>query len=177
MKPWVPISYDPAKLDEVPWGDFATIGTVHSLDGSRVRNFSALDVERVLAYGDSGAGWDGSVAGLALLRWGQYLAWESWWGPTGSGFHSDAYGGDQEVMVALDPVVALRAIPENKRELLVFATDESERALVDVLFDAHMSGTGRAGLIEVARESGEFGVLVEFRVDELLRRWPEPETA
>lgn len=173
MHAFIPLVFDPDGTFDVPWNTHATHGGIRSLDGAPTSPFTRADVDRIVAYGSTAEhDWDGHTACVALLTDGRYLSWDSWWGPTGSGFHEDAYGGDQEVMVALDPCIAIAGIPEQRRELLRFATDESERALVDVLYDAHMQGESRQRLVAIARESGEFGALVEYRVDELIHRWP-----
>ena len=171
---FVEASFNKDEIYEVPWADHATHGEIRSLDDAVDDNFTMDDVVCVIAYGGDESAYSGAYAGLALLSDGRFLSWESWSDATGSGFHHDAYGGDQEVMVSTNPITALRGIPENRRSLLVFATHESERALVEVLYDAHLSGHGRDALIAIARASGEFHTLVEFRVDELRRRWPEP---
>lgn len=172
MKPFIELTLTPADLEfrEAPWGVSATHGEVTSVDGAAIDDWTQDDVVKVIAYDIAS-----DQAGVALLRDGRVISWESWADVTGSGFHGDAYGGDQGVFVARGYVDAIRAIPENNRELLQFVTDPREQALVEVLFDAHQSSATKAEMVALANASGEFGELVEFRIDELIRRWPHVE--
>lgn len=57
-------------------------------------------------------------AGIVELVDGRYVAWESSWGPTGSGFHPDAYGGTADILFAATEEAARGALSEKARELL-----------------------------------------------------------
>lgn len=151
--------------------------------------------DRVLA-------WDGAPnterdysTGIARLKDGRFVSWESDIDYSGTGFHPDGgSGGGADISIARTALAAIRAISEQGRERLRFATLPSEAALVSVLHDRYLeigitSTKGwvirdgipgplvevlvarRQTLVAVAQESGEFGELVEWRVGELLDRW------
>jgi len=102
----------------MPWSRGEWHGEFVSLDGAAIDDFGESDVDAVLAYGDTGDGWDGESAGIARLRDGRFISWESNWGPTGSGFSADAYGGDADIWFATTAGAALEKISERGRELL-----------------------------------------------------------
>ena len=113
--------YRPVELgNENPWARGTWHGHWVSIDGCDATGFEpGADNELlVVAYGDSGSGWDGNAAGIVLLKDGRYCAWESKWGPTGSGFYDDAYGGDADVGFATSLRAAERYISERAREYL-----------------------------------------------------------
>lgn len=109
---------DLASISEAPWQRHSWHGKLVSLDGCTEHDFAIDDVEAVLGYGDTGKGWDGEAAGIARLKDGSYIAWESTWGPTGSGFSEDEYGGDADIAFATTPGRALEYLSEQSRELL-----------------------------------------------------------
>jgi hypothetical protein len=47
-----------------------------------------------------------------------FVGWESWTDVTGSGFHSDAYGGDVEVWFARDLATLRKQFSEKALEYL-----------------------------------------------------------
>ena len=51
--------------------------------------------------------WDGDCAAIVKLTDGRYITWESFWGPTGSGFSADAYGGGSDVHITTDLMKAV----------------------------------------------------------------------
>lgn len=107
---------------EAPWDRYAWHGQLVSIDGCDASDFTREDVDMVIAYGDTGADeWDGSAAGIALLKDGRFIAWESTWGPTGSGFSEDAYGGDADIAFASTLKAALGHISEQAREPMKWA--------------------------------------------------------
>lgn len=106
---------------EAPWlrSSEGWDGKTIILDGCTDHDFTLEDVDVVLAYGDTGQdGWYGKAAGIARLKDGRYVAWESWWDATGSGFGRDAYGGDADIAFASTPGRALQYLSEQSRELL-----------------------------------------------------------
>ncbi len=109
------------ECSQAPWERGEWHGELISLDGCPNHDFTMDDVDVVLGYGDSGDGWDGEAAGIARLKDGRYVAWESNWGPTGSGFDCDAYGGDADIAFALTPGRALEYLSERSRELIKWA--------------------------------------------------------
>lgn len=108
-------------ISDAPWTRGNWDGELLSIDGCRTDDFVREDVERLIAYGETPDDWDGASAGIALLRDGRYIAWESSWGPTGCGFSCDAYGGDADIAFAHTVEAALEHISEGGRELLEWA--------------------------------------------------------
>lgn len=109
---------DPASIDDSPWHRGEWSGEFVSLDGCDVADFEIDDVAVVLGYGDTGADWDGRSAGIVRLRDGRFVVWESDWGPTGSGFSCDAYGGDADIAFATTAGAALGYLSERSREFI-----------------------------------------------------------
>lgn len=106
-------------MSNVPWNRHEWSGSFVSVDGCQTSDITIDDVALLLAYGDTGRNdWDGESAGIAQLVDGRYIAWESNWGPTGSGFCHDAYGGTADILFAETEDAATRAISEQGRELL-----------------------------------------------------------
>ena len=84
-------------------GDGYWHGRAISLDGTAATlPVSEADVAEVLFDYDSGGRWDGDCCAVVRLKDGRLVAWESWWGPTGTGFLEDAYGGDTDIYFATD---------------------------------------------------------------------------
>lgn len=84
-------------FDRTPGEGSWTSGGFNTVDESKVGPFGKEDVAEVLYGGSSGDGWDGWEAAVIRLKDGRLVAWASFYGPTGDGFHEDAYGGDAEV--------------------------------------------------------------------------------
>ncbi len=95
-------------------------GALRSLDGVKASPFAIGDVAEVLYHGRTDDDWDGNEAAVVRLTDGRLVAWETWWGPTGSGFSEDAYGGDAELWFAgaenLSRLI-LMALTDQGREL------------------------------------------------------------
>ena len=63
--------------------------------------------------------WDGNSVVILALTGGRWMTWESWWGPTGSGFSEDAYGGDADVWIADNIPDAIRlGLTDDGRRML-----------------------------------------------------------
>jgi hypothetical protein len=105
-------------VEHAPWRRGDWTGELVSIDGCEAHDFTKDDVARLVAYGDTGHGWDGDAAGIAELKDGRFVSWETWWGPTGSGFYCDAYGGDTDVGFAKTAHAARAWLSEKARELL-----------------------------------------------------------
>lgn len=93
-------------------------GQWKSVDGSLAEPFESDQVAEVVAFQTDGGGWDGSEASIIKLVDGRYAAWEVWWGPTGSGFCCDAYGGDSEIFFGATQESVVRYLSETVRERL-----------------------------------------------------------
>lgn len=93
-------------------------GRLVSVDGAATDDFAAEDVAEILGEGVSGDYWDGTVAAVLRLRDGRFVAYETFYGPTGDGFSEDAYGGDADLHFAstLDAVVRF-GLTDDGREL------------------------------------------------------------
>ncbi len=91
-------------------------GRLVSVDGAPTDDFTEEDVAEVVASGSSGDDWDGTVAAVLRLKDGRFVAYETFWGPTGDGFSADAYGGDADIHFAqtLDAVVAFGLTDEGR---------------------------------------------------------------
>ena len=75
-------------------------GRFISLDGTPAVDFTIDDVQTIIASGQEGDEWDGTVAGVLQLNDGTYVTYETFYGPTGHGFSEDAYGGDADICFA-----------------------------------------------------------------------------
>lgn len=104
-------------LYDVPWTRGCWHGNFVSLDGTSTTDFVRADIARLIAYGSTEDDWDGESAGIVQLKDGRFVSWESTWGPTGSGFHRDAYGGDADIWFGATDEVVRRQISERGREL------------------------------------------------------------
>jgi len=105
-------------ISDAPWSRYEWSGKFVTADGAPTDDFTREDVEEILAFGTTGDYWDGETAGVARLKDGRIIAWESSYGPIGSGFCHDAYGGDANIIVARTVNAALKYISEKARELL-----------------------------------------------------------
>ena len=105
---------------ETPWAPRPRSwhGHLRGVDGASAADFTEEDVAEVIAAGCTGEGWDGEVAAVLRLHDGRFVAYESWWGPTGSGFCRDAYGGQADVIFAPSLDSAIRwGMTEDGRRL------------------------------------------------------------
>lgn len=76
-------------------GDFISLG------GAETGPVGKEDVGEVLYHFNSGDNdWDGKEVAVLCLKDGRFVGYETWWGPTGSGFSEDAYGGDANLYFA-----------------------------------------------------------------------------
>lgn len=83
---------------EAPWNTSSWEGKMESVDGTPTSKIDKEDVQWVFANGNTSKDdWDGQTATIVLLNDGRFAGWESWWGPTGTGFIYDAYGGNAVV--------------------------------------------------------------------------------
>ena len=93
-------------------------GKILSVDGASAGDFTRDDLDVVIWAYETADGWDGEVAAICMLKDGRYISWETFWGPTGDGFHGDAYGGDADITAAttFENILQLGLTPE-RREL------------------------------------------------------------
>ncbi len=101
---------------EFPWDRSGWSGDLVSLDGAEPSDVTFEDVAEVVWLRPLGVCWSGTSAGVARLRDGRFVAWESDVDATGSGFHGDAVGGFADVMFASTEEEALLGISEAGRE-------------------------------------------------------------
>lgn len=170
------MKFDPAQMAEVPWFSGAQYTPVWLHGDGIPAPLELSRVARVLAWSTSPTmDWDGSCAGLAQLNDGFFIAWASWWGPTGSGFYGDAYGGGAEVFFSQCADDVLSRIPEKDRESLEWDTFNEEH-IEDVLRDAWLGErTPLLKLIEMGQDAGGFMVAPRMRMEMLIRRWRDME--
>jgi hypothetical protein len=109
---------------QVPWTRGTWNGQFLSLDDTPAGDFKPEEIWRVLAVNNSGGDWDGFGAAVIQLKDGRWVAWESSWGPTGSGFSEDAYGGDANVYFSstMEGAIMLGLTPVS-RDLLGLDTE------------------------------------------------------
>lgn len=90
-----------------------------SLDRTEVGPVSKSDVAEIIHYYQSPDNWDGNEIAVMQLKDGRFVAYETWWGPTGNGFSEDAYGGDSNLYFAssLDTILRLALGDEARRTL------------------------------------------------------------
>jgi hypothetical protein len=88
-----------------------------SLDDTPASDFTEDDVAEVVAAGESGDRWDGTVAAVLRLKDGRFVSYETFYGPTGDGFSLDAYGGDADLKfgATLEVVQRLGLTDEGRR--------------------------------------------------------------
>jgi len=111
---------------QVPWQRGAWHGQFLSLEENVIAGeFKPEDIWRVFAVGNSGDQWTGIGAAVVQLYDGRWVAWESSWGPTGSGFSDDAYGGDANVYFASSLEIAIMlGLTQTSRALLGLNTED-----------------------------------------------------
>ncbi len=117
----LPVFADGVAIDDVdpaPWARSDWTGQLLSADGAPTDDFTRDDVLSVLAWATTPSDWDGETAGIAMLRDGRVIAWESAWGPTGNGFACDAYGGTADITFAFTVGAAWRSLSASGQELL-----------------------------------------------------------
>lgn len=112
------------ELKLMAWGDTPggssygwSTGEFVSLDGAPTGPVEQADVEEILFSGITGDDWDGKEAAVMRLKDGRFVAYETFWGPTGDGFHEDAYGGDAKLYFStnLDDLVLTALTDEGRR--------------------------------------------------------------
>lgn len=105
-----------------PWHAYSWSGRVYLASEPLNRIGVALpepsEVQRIVAAASSGDEWDGVVAAVVRLKDGRYLAYETFYGPTGSGFYEDAYGGDADVWIGTLAQVRRMGLTNEGRRML-----------------------------------------------------------
>ena len=89
-------------------GDFR--GNFTSVDGTEAffEDNEELIKKIIKTYSTDPNDWDGNCCGIVELHDGRFVGWESGWGPTGSGFSMDAYGGDGIIVVGASENAVVR---------------------------------------------------------------------
>lgn len=92
-------------------------------------DFTAGDVAEVIASATTPDAWDGFSAAVLRLTDGRFVSFESFYGPTGSGFCDDAYGGDADIHVApdFDTIVRFGLTDEGRALLEIDSPNPTER--------------------------------------------------
>jgi len=94
---------DKSKIDDSVF-NLSTLKNWHgkriSMDGADTSDFTKEDVDYVEFFYGDGDTWDGKEVCLFVLKDGRIIGYENFYGPTGDGFHEDAYGGDTDVIFA-----------------------------------------------------------------------------
>jgi hypothetical protein len=95
-------------------------GQLLTFDGTNTADFTEDDVDEIIAAAANGVHeWDGECAAIFTLKDGRFVSYESAWGPTGSGFSEDAYGGEANIYFASSKENAIRfGLSESGRTLL-----------------------------------------------------------
>jgi hypothetical protein len=112
-------------VEEPPWGEKPgddsgwSDGQIIAHNGVSDAMPDKEDVAEILIDMEYGDRWDGVTAAVVKLKDGRYMAWESFYGPTGSGFSNDAYGGDAVVHFSDDlEQIKLMALSDETRNNL-----------------------------------------------------------
>lgn len=103
-------------------------GRLVSLDGTPADDFAEDALDELIAAGESPPGWDGDCAGVARLKDGRVVGWETNWGPTGDGFSEDAYGGDAAIYFGASVEIVMRlGLSAEGRRLCGWSEAEEEQ--------------------------------------------------
>lgn len=105
-------SYPTGWLADNPWV---------SVDGTDAGFLPADSEFTILWQGSSGDRWDGIEAAVVRLADDRIVAWQTTYGPTGSGFEADAYGGEAQVYFGRDVSTVIKIALDDwaKRELKI----------------------------------------------------------
>jgi hypothetical protein len=172
-----PVWIDPAEIYEAPWHrDDAWDGLISTLDDVRAlipyHTNKVTNVDRVIAVTEnyrkrkivSHAG----VAGLARLKHGGFIGWESTFD---AGFHPmGALSVTAPIYCARDPKLVLEQISERARERLEWTTTPDEVPITDVLRDAWLEHRSLDCLVEIAEQDGVL-ICPRSKLPYLTRRW------
>lgn len=102
-------------------------GRLFTTDGADVTDFTESDLDSVLWYYCDSDVWDGIAAGIARLKDGRIVSWETSYGPTGDGFNKDAYGGDTDILCSLDvPTALMHGLTPDLRTIAISALELSQ---------------------------------------------------
>jgi len=107
------LTLDPFNLGSSWSGDYI------SVDGTTETGpIIAENVEEVLYHGVQGDEWDGKEAVVFKMKDGRFVAYETFYGPTGNGFNEDAYGGDADLFFSTNlKFLILMALTDEGRRL------------------------------------------------------------
>ncbi len=103
-----------SSISSAPWSRCSWSGKLVSIDGCDTADFAREDVASVLAFGATDDCYDSRAAGIALLKDGRFIAWETNFN-YGSDFHGDANIGFARTVQS-----ALGFIAKAERELLTW---------------------------------------------------------
>jgi len=129
-------------LGDTPFdiSDRTWTGSYVSLDGCMAGPITLEDVESVIHHYEDGDRWDGKELVVLKLKDGRYVGYETWYGPTGSGFFRDAYGGDVDVCFANDyHVLMIMGMGDEARERFEYTPEILVNvellSRMDIIFD------------------------------------------
>ena len=111
---------------DVPWERYDWAGELTTVDGCDTTDFTRDDVEELVREVKTDGDWSGESCGLAKLKDGRFIAWESDWDATGSGFCCDAYGGTAGIVFGKTAEGALAGLTEKAREMYNWTPYEAE---------------------------------------------------
>lgn len=94
-------------------------GYAQSFDGTDCSLFEFTDIADLQLHACWGDEWDGNCAAVFRLHDGRWVAFETFYGPTGDGFYEDAYGGDADLTFGstIDSVLRFGLTDEGRRVL------------------------------------------------------------
>jgi hypothetical protein len=102
-----------------PWNAATWDETLLTVDNASTKLPEISELQEILYQGSSGDEWDGTAVFVAKINDGRYMAYETFWGPTGDGFSEDAYGGDAEVWFGYNfKKLILQALTDAGRQLV-----------------------------------------------------------
>ena len=170
-----PARIDPAEIYEAPWHrDNAWDGLIRTLDDVRAlipyHTAKVTNVDRMIAVTENcqhPQDWRSTVAGLARLKHGGFIGWESTYD---AGFHQTSVNVTAPIYCARDPKLVIEQISASSRDLLEWTTTPDEVPITDVLRDAWLEHRSIDRLVDIAEQDGTL-ICPRAKLRYLMRRW------